>query len=40
VFPEQHTFQMAAGRAPESDDALDRLASWVRPKLGLPGQDG
>ena len=36
VFPEQlHTFQIAAGRAPEADDALDRLAAWVRPKLGL-----
>lgn len=36
VFPEQlHTFQMAAGRAPESDDAIRRFADWVRPKLGL-----
>jgi len=36
VFPEQqHTFQMAAGRAPEADDAIRRLAGWVRPKLGL-----
>jgi epsilon-lactone hydrolase len=36
VFPEQlHTFQMAAGRAPEADDAIRRLAEWVRPKLGL-----
>jgi acetyl esterase/lipase len=32
VFPEQqHTFQMAAGRAPEADDAIRRLAEWVRP---------
>jgi hypothetical protein len=30
-----HTFQMAAGRAPEADDAIRRLAGWVRPKLGL-----
>jgi monoterpene epsilon-lactone hydrolase len=36
VFPEQqHTFQMAAGRAPEADDAIGRFAHWVRPKLGL-----
>jgi acetyl esterase/lipase len=36
VFPEMlHTFQMAAGRAPESDEAIHRLAAWVRPILGL-----
>ena len=36
VFPEMlHTFQMMAGRAPEADDAIRRLAEWVRPKLGL-----
>jgi acetyl esterase/lipase len=36
VFPDQqHTFQMAAGYAPESDDAIQKLAVWVRPKLGL-----
>lgn len=36
VFPEQvHTFQMAAGRSPEADDAIARLAEWVRPRLGL-----
>ncbi|MEU4195761.1 alpha/beta hydrolase [Kribbella sp. NPDC026611] len=36
VFPEmQHTFQMAAGRAPEADDAIQRMAGWVRPLLGL-----
>ena len=36
VFPDmQHTFQMAAGRAPEADDAIQRMADWVRPKLGL-----
>jgi monoterpene epsilon-lactone hydrolase len=35
IFPEQqHTFQMAAGRAPEADDAISRMAEWVRPKLG------
>lgn len=30
-----HTFQMAAGRAPEADDAIRELADWVRPRLGL-----
>ena len=36
VFPGMlHTHQMMAGRAPEADDAIDRLAQWVRPKLGL-----
>jgi monoterpene epsilon-lactone hydrolase len=32
-----HTFQMMAGRAPEADDAIERFAQWVRPKLGLTG---
>jgi epsilon-lactone hydrolase len=27
---QQHTFQMAAGRAPEADDAIARIAEWVR----------
>lgn len=36
VFPgQQHTFQMAAGRSPVADDAIRRLADWVRPHLGL-----
>lgn len=36
VFPDQqHTFQMAVGRAPESDDAIRRFAEWVRTRLGL-----
>src|SRR5205085_12082228 len=36
VFPDQqHTFQMAAGRAPEADDAIARFAAWARPKLGV-----
>jgi monoterpene epsilon-lactone hydrolase len=36
VFPgQQHTFQMAAGRAPDADDAIRKQAEWVRPKLGL-----
>lgn len=36
VFPGMlHSFQMAAGRAPEADDAVARLAAWSRPILGL-----
>jgi monoterpene epsilon-lactone hydrolase len=36
VFPHmQHTFQMAVGRAPESNKAIASLAQWVIPKLGL-----
>jgi monoterpene epsilon-lactone hydrolase len=36
AIPEQlHVFQMAAGRAPEADEAIRKLAAWVRPILGL-----
>jgi monoterpene epsilon-lactone hydrolase len=36
VVPEmQHVFHFLAGIAPEADDAIGRLATWVRPKLGL-----
>jgi monoterpene epsilon-lactone hydrolase len=36
LFPgQQHTFQMAAGRSPEADEAIRRLAEWARTKLGL-----
>jgi epsilon-lactone hydrolase len=36
VFPGMlHAFQMAAGRAAEADDAIRRMADWVRPRLGL-----
>jgi acetyl esterase/lipase len=36
VFPGMlHTFQMAAGRAPEADEAIGKMAAWVRPRLGL-----
>ena len=36
VFAGQaHTFQMAAGRTAEADDAIGRMAGWVRPTLGL-----
>lgn len=34
---QQHTFQMAAGLAPEADDAISRLAAWARPRLGVTG---
>jgi hypothetical protein len=30
-----HTFQMAAGRATEADDAIRKMAAWVRPHLDL-----
>jgi monoterpene epsilon-lactone hydrolase len=33
-FPgQQHSFQMAAGLAPEADDAISRFAAWARPRL-------
>jgi epsilon-lactone hydrolase len=36
VFPGMlHTFQITAGRAPEADDAIRRMAGWARPRLGL-----
>jgi monoterpene epsilon-lactone hydrolase len=36
IVPEmQHVFQALAGTVPEADDAIRRLAVWVRPKLGL-----
>jgi ribosomal protein S18 acetylase RimI-like enzyme len=36
VYPEmQHTFNFLAGTAPEADQAISKLAMWVRPKLGL-----
>jgi monoterpene epsilon-lactone hydrolase len=36
VFPDMlHSFQMAAGRAPEADEAVARLAAWARALLGL-----
>ena len=36
VEPEmQHVFHFLAGRAPEADEAIARMAAWVRPKLGL-----
>jgi monoterpene epsilon-lactone hydrolase len=36
VFPEmQHVFQFSAGNVPEADEALARIAGWLRPRLGL-----
>ena len=36
VYPEmQHVFHFLAGVAPEADEAIGKLAAWVRPKLGL-----
>jgi acetyl esterase/lipase len=35
-FPEmQHVFQMAAGNMPEADDAVARIGSYLRARLGL-----
>jgi monoterpene epsilon-lactone hydrolase len=31
----QHTFQMAAGRAPEADEAIRMMADWLQPRLNL-----
>jgi acetyl esterase/lipase len=30
---QQHTFQMAAGRSPVADDAIARIAEWLRDRL-------
>jgi monoterpene epsilon-lactone hydrolase len=36
VFPEmQHVFQLCAGNMPEADEALARIAAFLRPRLGL-----
>jgi epsilon-lactone hydrolase len=36
VWPEmQHVFHFLAGTAPEADEAIKKLATWVKPKLGL-----
>jgi epsilon-lactone hydrolase len=32
---QQHTWHMGAGRAPVADEAIRKLAQWVRPRLGL-----
>ena len=31
----QHVFHFSAGHLPEADEAIGKLAEWVRPKLGL-----
>jgi monoterpene epsilon-lactone hydrolase len=35
---QQHTFQMAAGRSPVADDAIARIAAWVRDQLEVADQ--
>lgn len=30
-----HVFQFLAGLIPEADAAIQRMADWIRPKLGL-----
>ena len=36
VFPDmQHVFEFLAGVAPEADEAIGRMAQWVRPRIGL-----
>lgn len=36
IFPEmQHCFQLMVGHAPEADDAVARISSWLREKLHL-----
>ena len=36
VYPEmQHVFHFMVGKAPEADDAVQKMADWVKPKLGL-----
>jgi acetyl esterase/lipase len=31
----QHVYEFMAGRAPEADEAIADIASWLRPKIGL-----
>lgn len=31
----QHVFQFLAGTAPEADEAIEQMAQWLRPKLGM-----
>jgi epsilon-lactone hydrolase len=36
LFPDQpHTFQMAAGRSPVADEAIMRVAAWIRNRVEL-----
>ena len=32
----QHNFILGAGRVPEVDQAIERIAGWLRSKLGPP----
>jgi acetyl esterase/lipase len=32
---QEHTWLMGAGRSPAADEAISKLAGWVRPRLGL-----
>jgi epsilon-lactone hydrolase len=32
---QEHTWHMGAGRSPAADEAIGKLATWVRPRLGL-----
>jgi acetyl esterase/lipase len=35
IFPEmQHVFQVCAGNVPEADEAIQRIGSWLAPRLG------
>ena len=36
IYPNmQHVFHFLVGNAPEGDKAVQDMADWVRPKLGL-----
>jgi monoterpene epsilon-lactone hydrolase len=35
---QQHTFQMAAGRSPVADDAIGRIAAWLRHRFEVSDQ--
>jgi acetyl esterase/lipase len=36
VFPGmQHIFQLFVGNMPEADEAVAKIAAWLRPRLGL-----
>lgn len=36
AFPDmQHVFQSTAGRSPEADEAIGKIAEWLRPRLQL-----
>ncbi|MGE3775164.1 MAG: alpha/beta hydrolase, partial [Gammaproteobacteria bacterium] len=36
IYPEmQHIFQICAGYLPQADVAIQRMAAWLKPRLGL-----